>query len=38
MKIRGEQDELAEERDQLEKILSSSARLKTLVRKELTAA
>jgi topoisomerase-4 subunit A len=37
MKIRGEQDELEQERDKLERILSSSARLKTLVRKELAA-
>ncbi len=35
MKIRGEQQELAEERDKLEKILGSEARMKTLVRKEL---
>ncbi len=37
MKIRGEQDELAQERDALEKTLSSEARLKTLVKKELIA-
>jgi topoisomerase-4 subunit A len=37
MKIRGEQEELAAERDQLQKILGSSARLKTLIRKELEA-
>jgi topoisomerase-4 subunit A len=37
MKIRGEQDELAKERQRLEKILSSDARLKTLVKKELIA-
>jgi topoisomerase-4 subunit A len=37
MKIRGEQDELAKERDALEKTLSSEARLKTLVKKELIA-
>ena len=37
MKIRGEQDELATERDELEKILGSNARLKTLVKKELLA-
>jgi len=37
MKIRGEQGELAKERDQLEKLLSSEARLKTLVKKELLA-
>ncbi|TNF33115.1 MAG: DNA topoisomerase IV subunit A, partial [Gammaproteobacteria bacterium] len=35
MKIRGEQAELAEERDALEKILSSEARLTTLLKKEL---
>ncbi len=35
MKIRGEQKELAAERDQLEKILASKQRLKTLIRKEL---
>jgi topoisomerase-4 subunit A len=34
-KIRAEQKELAEERIQLEKILSSDQRLKTLVKKEL---
>ncbi|KZX56064.1 DNA topoisomerase IV subunit A [Halioglobus sp. HI00S01] len=37
MKIRGEQDELEKERDNLEKILSSAARLKTLIKKELLA-
>jgi len=37
MKIRGEQEELAEERDYLEKILSSAKRLKTLIRKEIIA-
>src|SRR5690606_30750219 len=37
MKIRGEQKELAEERDELEKILKSKARLKKLVREELIA-
>ena len=37
MKIRGEQEELEEERDYLTKTLGSSARLKTLIRKELTA-
>ena len=36
MKIRGEQDELITERDQLAKTLKSQARLKTLVKKELT--
>ncbi len=35
MKIRGEQDELAKERDRLQKLLSSDARLKTLVKNEL---
>jgi len=35
MKIRGEQEELVSERDQLAKILKSQARLKTLVKKEL---
>ncbi len=37
MKIRSEQNELAEERDDLEKILGSSRRLKTLIRKEINA-
>ena len=37
MKIRGEQDELNQERDQLRKTLGSAARLKTLIKKELTA-
>ena len=37
MKIKGEQEELAAERDKLEKILGSAARLKTLVKKELLA-
>ncbi len=37
MKIRGEQAELAEERDYLEKILGSAKRLKTLIRKEIIA-
>jgi topoisomerase IV subunit A len=37
MKIRGEQDELAKERDELEKILGSKARLQKLIRDELTA-
>jgi len=37
MKIRGEQDALAAERDQLQKILGSKARLKRLVRDELAA-
>jgi topoisomerase IV subunit A len=35
MKIRGEQDELSRERDQIEKILQSEGRLKTLVKKEI---
>lgn len=35
MKIKGEQDELNEERDVLEKTLKSAARLKTLIKKEL---
>ncbi len=37
MKIRGEQDELEAERDQLQKVLGSAARLKTLIKKELLA-
>jgi len=37
MKIRGEQSELEEERKQLEKILGSATRLKTLIRKEIIA-
>jgi topoisomerase-4 subunit A len=37
MKIRGEQDELAEERDMLKKTLGSDARLKTLIKRELKA-
>ena len=36
-KIKGEQDELAKERDVLQKILGSEARLKTLIKKELLA-
>jgi topoisomerase-4 subunit A len=36
--IRAEQSELARERDMIEKILGSEARLKTLVKKELIAA
>lgn len=36
MKIRGEQDELAHERDKLEGILGSAAKLKKLLRDELT--
>ena len=35
MKIKGEQDELSEERDVLEKTLKSAARLKTLIKKEI---
>ena len=35
MKIRGEQEELAAERERLEKILGSKARLKSLVAKEI---
>jgi len=35
--IRSEQDELATERDELQKILGSAARLKTLIKKELIA-
>ena len=37
IKIRGEQDELAQERDTLDKTLGSSRRLKSLLRKELLA-
>jgi len=37
MKIRDEQDALSDERDELEKILGSKARLKTLIRRELQA-
>ena len=37
MNIRGEQDDLEQERDQLQKILGSAARLKTLIKKELLA-
>ncbi|MDH5360622.1 MAG: DNA topoisomerase IV subunit A [Gammaproteobacteria bacterium] len=37
MKIRGEQEELAKERDMLEKTLSSKARMKTLIKNELQA-
>lgn len=35
MKIRGEQQELADERDMLEKTLGSKARMNSLIRKEL---
>lgn len=37
IKIRGEQDALAEERDGLEKTLASDARMKTLIKRELLA-
>lgn len=37
VKIRDEQDALSKERDELEKILGSTARLKTLIKKELKA-
>ncbi|MGB5261523.1 MAG: DNA topoisomerase IV subunit A [Gammaproteobacteria bacterium] len=37
MKIKGEQQELAVERDDLEKILGSSQRLRTLIKKEINA-
>jgi topoisomerase-4 subunit A len=37
MKIRGEQDELARERDQLDKLLGSKAKLRKLVREEIVA-
>lgn len=37
MKIRGEQDELSAERDKLEKILNSPARMRNLIKKELLA-
>ncbi len=37
MKLRGERDELNSEKADIEKILSSKARLKTLVKKELLA-
>ena len=37
MKIRGEQDELSAERDTLEKILGSTRRLTTLIKKEIKA-
>src|SRR6056297_2968275 len=38
MKIRTEQSELEAEREQLDRLLGSEARLKTLIRKELLAA
>ncbi|MGD9841354.1 MAG: DNA topoisomerase IV subunit A [Steroidobacteraceae bacterium] len=37
MKIRGEQDELARERDDLQKLLGSDAKLKQLIKEELQA-
>ena len=37
IKIRGELDELAKERDQLEKLLGSERRLNTLIKKEMIA-
>ncbi len=37
MKLRGEMDELTRERKQIELLLNSETRLKTLIRKELTA-
>lgn len=37
MKLKGEQDELEKEREQLELLLSSDRRLKTLIRKEILA-
>ncbi|MCR9422846.1 DNA topoisomerase IV subunit A [Vibrio sp. RM-69-4] len=37
MKIRGEQDELAKEREKLEQLLSSERRLNTLLKKEIKA-
>ena len=37
MKIKGEQDELARERDALQQTLASKQRLKTLIRKEIQA-
>jgi len=38
MKIQGEQDELAKERDALQQLLGSDRRLKTLIKKEILAA
>ncbi|MCF2950274.1 DNA topoisomerase IV subunit A [Paraglaciecola aquimarina] len=38
MKIKGEQDELAKERDELQQLLGSDRRLKTLIKKEILAA
>ena len=37
IKIRGEQDELAQERDKLEKLLGSERRLNTMIKKEILA-
>ena len=37
MRIQGEQDELAAERNELRKLLGSAARLKTVIKKELLA-
>ncbi|WJW76238.1 DNA topoisomerase IV subunit A [Thiohalobacter sp. IOR34] len=37
MKIRAEQQDLARERDELQKLLGSARRLKTLIRKEIVA-
>lgn len=37
VKIKGEQEELSQERDNLQKILGSTKRLKTLIRKEILA-
>ncbi len=37
MKIRGEQDKLEKERDELQAILNSKARMKTLIKRELEA-
>ena len=37
MKLKGEQDELEKERQQLEKLLGSERRMKTLIKKELLA-
>ena len=38
IKIKSEQEELSRERDEIEKVLGSDARLKTLIKKELLAA
>ncbi|WP_274873893.1 DNA gyrase subunit A, partial [Serratia marcescens] len=37
VKIRGEQDELAKERDQLQALLASERKLNTLIKKEIQA-